>query len=55
MYVMTGRTAFNPRCFVFVEKGPAFIGVAFKTGFVFKPGQPFPYGRTMGIVAGGTF
>jgi hypothetical protein len=55
MHVVTGRAAFDPRGLVLVEKGPALIGMAFETGFVLKPGQPFPYGGTMGIVAGGTF
>ena len=55
MHIMTGRAAFDPRGPVLIEKRPAFIGMAFETGFVLKAGQPFPYGWTMGIVAGGTF
>lgn len=35
-----------------IDKRAAFIGMAFKAGFVFKPSKPFPYGRSMGIVAG---
>jgi hypothetical protein len=44
-------TSFDKRRFVLKGKGAAFIGMAFKTGFVFKRAEPYPHYFSMRIVA----
>jgi len=53
--VMACGAAFNPGSLVFIDKGTCFVPVTFKASFVFKSRQLFPDGRSMNIVAGGTF
>jgi hypothetical protein len=52
---MTCSAAFNPGSLVFIDKGPGFVPVTIKAGFVFKAGQLFPDSRSMNVVATGTF
>jgi hypothetical protein len=52
---MAGGAAFNPRRRVFIDKGAGFVSVTFKAGFVLKARQLFPDGRSMNIMATGTF
>ena len=52
---MACGAAFNPGSLVFIDKGTGFVPVTFKAGFVFKSRQLFPDGRTMNIMAAGTF
>lgn len=55
MDIVTGRAAFDSGRRMFIDKGTAFIGMAFKTGFLFKAAQSFPDGRSMDIMATGAF
>lgn len=55
MNLMTCCAAFNPGSLVLIDKWTGFVPVTFKAGFVFKSRQLFPDGRSMNIMATGTF
>ncbi len=52
MHFVTDGTSFDTGRFMLINKGTAFIGMAFKAGLMFKSSKPFPDSRSMGVMAG---
>jgi len=54
MDIMAYRAALNTGCFVFIQKGAGFFGMALKTCLMLKSCQPFSYRWPVGIMTGNT-